>query len=275
MAGAPGRNVGKVSKGGGKRKPQPKGPPPRPDDVPDGARWNAHEETWGAGWIEDGKRTGEWTFYFAEGGIAGRARFANGVREGLAEWFHRSGDLREQSLYVAGKIHGKRVWQRTKKGKMPELDWFEKLGADTWRYEVPHFNGTGQPRFATLYGRAGVEEQVPATPEGRSIGLGAHMAKLQPQTVLMLVEDLFIDADDEEIDYGSLTRIARGEKTARGRYVFLESLEADIHHLLFRYDDAPLPAEIFVEGAELSRAFTLAADYYLTARPVFDTPRKR
>jgi len=260
----------------GKNKAAPKGPPERPDDVPDGARWNAHEETWGSGWSEDGKRTGLWTLYFAEGGVAGHVNYVEGVRDGVAEWFHRSGDLRERSIYVAGKLHGKRVWQRTKKGKMPELPWFEKLGENTWRYEVPHFNGTGQPRFATLYGRAGVEEQVPTTPEGRSIELGAHMAKLEPQTILMLIEDSFIDTDDNEVDFGSHARIARGEKTARGRYVYVASEPAaDVHHVLFRYDDAPLPAELFIDGSELSRAFTLAADYYLTARPVFDTPRKR
>lgn len=262
----------------GKRKPERgKGEPPgRPDDVPDDARWNAHEETWASGWIEDGKRVGLFTFYFAEGGIAGRATYVSGVREGTAEWFHRSGDLREKSTYLAGKLHGKRVWQRTKKGKMPDLPWFDKLGESTWRYEVPHFNGTGQPRFVTLYGRAGVDAQVPTTPEGRSIDLAAHIALLEPQTILMLIEDSFIDTDDSEIDAGSLARIARGEKTARGRYVYMGTEPtADVHHLLFRYDDAPLPMEIFVDGSELSRAFTLAADYYLTARPVFDTPRKR
>lgn len=252
-------------------------PPERPDDVPDAARWNAHEETWGEGWSEDGKRVGPWTFYFADGGVAGRVMFALGLRDGVAEWFHKNkaGDLRERSTYVAGKLHGKRVWQRTRKGKTPGFEWFDKLGEDTWRYEVPHFNGTAQPRWATFYAKAGMSEQIPATPEGRSIGLGEHMAKLAPQTVLMLVEEMFVDGADREVSDGSLARIARGAKTPRGRYVYAGCETEDVYRLQFTYDDTPVVAEYVVDAAELSRAFTLACDYYLTARPVFDTPRKR
>jgi hypothetical protein len=263
--------------GASRKKPDPKIVPPRPDDVPDAARWNAHEETWGDGDLVEGKRHGRWTFYFAEGGVAGHATYLNGVREGVAEWFHKnkSGDLRERITYVAGKIHGKRVWQRTRKGKVPGFEWFEKLGESTWRYEVPHVNGTGQPRWTTHYGRAGMDEQVPTTAEGRSIRLGDHMDKLAPQTVLMLLEESFIDSADREVHDGSLARIGRGAKTPRGRYVYVGREAEDVFHLQFVYDDSPVAAEYFVDGNELSRAFTLAADYYLTARPVFDTPRKR
>jgi hypothetical protein len=265
--------------GSAKRKPARErgAPPERPDDVPDAARWNAHEETWGSGWLEEGKRAGPWTFYFAEGGVAGRATYVNGVRDGIAEWFHKnkSGDLRERSTYVSGKLHGKRVWQRTRKGKTPGFEWFDKLGENTWRYEVPVFNGTSQPRYVTLYGRAGVDEQVPATPEGRSIGLGDHTDKLEPQTVLFLVEECFIDSEEREVHDGSLARIARGAKTPRGRYLYVGFEPGDVVHLRFEYDDVAVAAEYFVDRSELSRAFTLAADYFFTARPVFDTPRKR
>jgi hypothetical protein len=266
--------------GSAKRKPPPRArgeAPERPDDVPDAARWNAHEETWGAGWSEGGKRSGEWTFYFADGGIAGRATYVDGVREGVAEWFHKnkSGDLRERTTYVGGKMHGKRVWQRSRKGKTPGFEWFDKLGEGTWRYEVPHFNGTGQPRWATFYGKTGVDEQVPVTAEGRSVGLGEHLHRLEPQTVLMLVEESFIDAAEREVHDGSLARIARGAKTPRGRYVYMGREAEDVARLQFVYDDTPVAAEYVVDANELSRAFTLAADYYLTARPVFDTPRKR
>lgn len=262
---------------GAKRKAEPKGPPPRPDQVPDAARWNAHEETWGDGDLAGGKRSGPWTFYFAAGGLAGHASYVDGVREGAAEWFHdnKSADLREIVPYVGGKIHGKRVWQRTRKGKTPGFEWFEKLGAETWRYEVPHVNGTGHPRWAALYGSAGTAEQVPATAEGRSVRLGDHMDKLAPGAVLMLLEESFVDGADREILDGSLSRIARGAKTARGRYLFLGRDAGELYRLQFAYDDAPAPAEYVVDASELSRAFTLAADYYLTARPVFDTPRKR
>jgi hypothetical protein len=265
--------------GSAKRKPaRERGlPPERPDDVPDAARWNAHEETWGEGWIEGGKRTGTWTFYFAEGGVAGRATYVDGVRDGVAVWHHKnkSGDLREQSTYAAGKLHGKRVWQRSRKGKTPGFEWFDKLGDDTWRYEVPHFNGTAQPRWAAFYGKLGVEEQVPTTPEGRSVALGDHMDKLAPQAVLMLVEEFFVDVEDRQVEDGSLARIARGAKTPRGRYVYAGREGDDLFRVQFVYDDTPVAAEYIVDGGELSRAFTLAADYYFTARPVFDTPRKR
>lgn len=270
--------------GAGKRKPEPKVAPSRPDVVPDAARWDAHEETWSAGErTAEGKRAGVWTFYFADGGVAGHATYVNGVREGIAEWFHanKSGDLRERITYVAGKMHGKRVWQRTRKGKTTGFDWFAKLGEDTWRYEVAVINGTTQQRHFTCYGKAGIEEQVPSTLEGRSIELGDHMDKLEPQTVLMLVEECFIDGDDEEVDAGSLARIARGAKTARGRWIYLGREAEDVYRLRFVSDDAreadgtPTSEEHFVDGAELSRAFTLSADYLVTARPVFDTPRNR
>lgn len=260
-----------------KRKPPPKAPPPRPEGLPEDATWNAHEDTWGSGALVGGKRHGTWAFFFAEGGRAGVVTYANGVREGAARWYHgnKSGDLREESAYLGGKLHGKRVWQRTGKGKTPGFEWFADLGEGTWRYEVPHFNGTAQPRWSTRYGKSGMSEQVPVTAEGRSIGLGDHMDKLEPHTVLMLIEETFVDAEEREVHDGSLARIARGAKTPRGRYVYLGREGDELFHLRFLYDDAPVAAEYVVDKGELSRAFTLAADYYLTARPVFDTPRKR
>jgi hypothetical protein len=264
----------------GKRKPPARAPgeaPPRPDDVPDAARWNAHEETWGDGMLHEGKRVGEWTFYFEDGGVAGRVHFAEGVRHGQAMWFHhnKNADLRELSTYVSGKFHGKRVWQRTRKGKTPGFSWFDDLGEETWRYEVPHAAGKAHPRWATRYALAGVSEQVPMTAEGRSIGLGDHMDKLASETSLMLVEEMFLDAHDHEVSDGSLARIARGAKVTRGRYVYAGHEAEDVFRLHFIFDDADAASELFVSAAELSRAFTLAADYYLTARPIFDTPRKR
>ena len=95
-----------------------------------------------------------------------------GFATGPAEWFHKNDchDLRERSTYVAGKLHGKRVWQRTPKGKTPGFEWFDKLGENTWRYEVPHFNGTSQPRHATRYGKTGMESRCRRTRKGaRSI----------------------------------------------------------------------------------------------------------
>jgi hypothetical protein len=261
-------------------------PPPRPDVVPDAARWDAHGQTWSVGErTPDGKRTGRWTFYFADGAIAGYASYVDGVREGIAEWFHpnKSGDLRERITYVGGKMHGKRVWQRTQKGKTPGFEWFDKLGESTWRYEVAVINGTTQARHFTCYGKAGIEQQVPTTPEGRSIALGDHMAKLEPSTVLMLVEESFVDGDDNEVTSGSLARIARGAKAARGRWIYegREPQSDDIYRIRFVSDDAreadgtPRSEEHFIDAAELSRAFTLSADYLVTARPIFDTPRDR
>jgi hypothetical protein len=102
------------------------------------------------------------------------------------------------------------------------------------------------------------------------------MDKLEPETVLMLVEETFIDSEDREVHAGSLARIARGAKVARGRYLYVGSESADVYHLRFMSDDnVNVSEEIFVDANELTRAFTLAADYYLTMRPVFDTPRKR
>jgi hypothetical protein len=265
--------------GPAKRKPVRRGgeAPERPDDVPDAARWNAHEATWGEGWSDNGKRVGEWTFYFAEGGLAGRATYVGGVREGLARWFHKnkSCDLREESRYVAGKLHGKRIWQRTRKGKTPGFEWFDKLGDATWRYEVPHFNGTAQPRWAAHYGSAGMEEQVPANEEGRSTSLGEHMHKLAPQAALMLLEEMFVDVEEREVHDGSMARIARGAKTPRGVYLYMGREGDEFFRVQFKYDDTPVAAEYVIDALELSRAFTVAADYYFTARPVFDTPRKR
>jgi hypothetical protein len=264
-----------------KRKPaptrRPSGPPDRPDVVADGAIWNAHEETWGSGDLADGKRTGLWTFHFADGALAGTAHYEDGVRHGAAEWFHKNDrhDLREQSIYVAGKIHGKRVWQRTLKGKTPGFEWFDKLGESTWRYEVPHFNGTSQPRHATRYGKTGMDAQVPADSSGRSQDLGDHMDKLEPETALFLVEECFIDVEDHEVTAGSLALIGQGLKTARGRWVYVGREGDDMFHLRFHSDDDGSAEELFVDGSELTRSFTLAADYYLTARPVFDTPRRR
>jgi hypothetical protein len=246
----------------------------RPEGLAEDAVWDAAADAWATGATADGKRAGEWTFTRVDGSIAGRAHYVDGVREGHAEWFHMSGDLREQVTYVAGKLHGRRAWQRTKKGKVPGFEWFDKLGASTWRYEVPHVSGVGQKRYATQYGKSGVEAQVPATAEGRSIELGEHMDLLEPQTVLMLVEEYFIDAaEDEEVSHGSVARIARGVKTARGRYVYLGRETHDVFRIQFEYDDGRAPLEHVVESGELTRAFTLASDYFLTARAVLDPPR--
>jgi hypothetical protein len=248
-----------------KRRYAEKGPPVRPEGIPEDATYDPKHQTWGSGALEGGKRTGTWTFHFSDGTLAGRAGYANGLLEGPGEWFHRSGDLRERVSYVAGKVHGKQVYQRTKKGKATELPWFEKLGKDTWRYEVARAHGDGEARHFTFYGQSGVEEQVPADAEGRSIDLGAHIDKLEPQTVLMLVEECFFDDDEQEVHSGSVARLARGANTAKGRYVYLGKEMDELVRLRFVYDDGSDPDEFFVDTTELSRAFTLAADYYLTA----------
>ena len=91
----------------------------------------------------------------------------------------------------------------------------------------------------------------------------------------MLVEECFIDCEVHEVSAGSLALIARGLKTARGRWVYVGREGDDMFRLRFDSDDDGKAEEVFADGTELSRAFTLSADYYLTARPVFDTPRKR
>ena len=224
--------------------------------------------------LENGKRVGPWTFTYTDGTLAGRGSYVNGAFDGSVEWFHRSGDLRERATYVAGTLHGKQIWQRTKKGKTPGFEWFDKLGKDTWRYEVARANGDGEARFFTFYGKSGVLEQVPATPEGRSIDLGAHMDKLEPQTVLMLVEECFIDDAEEEVHAGSVARLARGAQTAKGRYIYVGMEVEDVFRLRFAYDDGSDSEEFFVDASELSRAFTLAADYFLTARTAVGKKKK-
>jgi hypothetical protein len=122
-----------------------------------------------------------------------------------------------------------------------------------------------------------VDAQVPTTADGRSIALGDHMDKLEPSTVLMLVEESFVDGDENEVTEGSLARIARGAKAARGRWIYdgREPHSEDVYRIRFVSDDAREAEEHFIDGAELSRAFTLSADYLVTARPLFDTPRDR
>lgn len=251
-----------------------KGPPVRPEGIPEEATYDARYQTWCSGPLESGKRVGAWTFHYSDGTLAGRATYENGLFEGPSEWFHRSGDLRERVTYVAGKVHGKQVWQRTKKGKTPGFEWFDKLGKDTWRYEVARAHGDGEARYFTFYGKSGVDEQVPTTPEGRSIDLGEHMDKLEPQTVLMLVEECFIDDDEQEVHAGSLARLARGANTAKGRYEYVGKEMDELFRVRFAYDDGSDPDEFFVDTAELSRAFTLAADYFLTARALLEKSKK-
>ena len=82
-------------------------------------------------------------------------------------------------------------------------------------------------------------------------------------------------ARDHEVSAGSLALIARGLKTPRGRWVYVGREGDDMFHVRFHSDDDGAAEELFIDSSELSRAFTLAADYYLTARPVFDTPRQR
>jgi hypothetical protein len=242
-----------------------KGPPPRPDVVADGATYDPKHQTWASGDLASGKRTGAWTFHYGDGTLAGRATYVDGQLDGVAEWFHRSGDLRERATYVRGQVHGKQIWQRTKKGKTSELPWFEKLGKGTWRYEVGRAHGEGEARHFTLYGASGVDAQVPTDADGRSIELGEHLDKLEPQTVLMLVEECFFDEDEEERTAGSVARLARGATTRKGRWVYLGRETEDVVRLRFVPDDGAEPEETFVDASELSRAFTLAADYHLTA----------
>ena len=258
-----------------KRRYAEKGPPIRPEVVADGAVYDPKHQTWGDGLLVDRKRSGPWTFHYSDGTLAGNAIYEKGLLEGSAEWFHRSGDLRERVSYVGGKVHGKQVFQRTKKGKASELPWFEKLGKDIWRYEVARAHGDGEARHFTFYNRSGVDEQVPTDADGRSIGLGDHLAKVEPQTILMLVEECFIDDEDQEVHAGSVSRLARGASTAKGRYIYVGMEMDDLARLRFAYDDGSDPDDFFVDVNELSRAFTLAADYYLTSLALTASNRKK
>jgi hypothetical protein len=191
---------------------------------------------------------------------------AKGERHGAHRWLHPNGELSQEGIYEHGVLAGKVSWVRPT-GKLPKSSaWFDQLGKATCRYEVPHVDGVADRRHFTFYNAAGRDAQIAAGPDGRSINLGQQMHKVQPETVLFLVEDDFeLHGDDRMVHAASIPQLERGTDVARGRYIYVGSPCDGVYMLRFKYDDGD-HENWYVETEELDRAFTLAADYFDTAR---------
>lgn len=62
------------------------------------------------GTLLDGKRTGPWLSYFADGGIRSRANYEDGLEEGPTEVFHPTGMPYYTGQYAHGKPNGEWVF---------------------------------------------------------------------------------------------------------------------------------------------------------------------
>lgn len=62
------------------------------------------------GALQHGQRTGEWTAYFADGGIRSRATYVDGLEEGATEVFHSNGMSYYKGQYTSGKPTGEWVF---------------------------------------------------------------------------------------------------------------------------------------------------------------------
>ena len=62
------------------------------------------------GTMRNGQRTGEWTAYFADGGIRSRANYVDGLEQGATEVFHPNGMSYYKGQYAAGKPSGEWVF---------------------------------------------------------------------------------------------------------------------------------------------------------------------
>jgi hypothetical protein len=235
--------------------------PKKAKGVPEDAVWDASEGDgeWIVGPMVKGKRHGAFTYYYRDGALSGHVGFAKGERHGTAEWFSPKGDLWEVDWYEDGELHGKQVWLRVAKGETRDL--WSNLPQKAWRMEMLYVRGEGKSRYFTLYSKAARNEPVAVDKRGRSIALGEQMDKILPGSVLLLVEKSFDGEEAHEVHAGSL---AKGSKGARGRYVFVGEVAKGIYQLTFKYDDdEKKPEQFFVPAEEISRAFTLAADYAL------------
>jgi hypothetical protein len=239
----------------------------RPASVPTTATFDPEHRTWSDGPSRGGVKKGKWTYWHAGGELMGSVRHdANGERHGPCRWLHANGELWQEGRYEDGKLAGKISWLRPA-GKLPKyMAWFDQLGKQTARFEVPYAAGEQERRHFTFYNAAGRDEPIAADSSGRSIELGRQMHKVQPETVMFLVEDDFeCHGGDGAVHAGSISKLARGEDVARGRYLYVGSPHDGVHVLRFKPEDGP-HEEWYVEAHELDRAFTLAADYFGTAQ---------
>ena len=62
------------------------------------------------GLLERGKQDGTWTYYYPDGSLERRARFAAGVLHGHEQRFYRSGALRAEAWWDEGRRVGTWRW---------------------------------------------------------------------------------------------------------------------------------------------------------------------
>ena len=123
---------------------------------------------------------------------------------------------------------------------------------------MAYVNGDPVQYLVTLYNERGAFDPVPCDDKGRSISLGGHLRKLEPGTVFYMVAE-----EVRTLDGGVIPRT-----DGNHRVIFSGSHPEGEWGITVSPIDTVDPATLTlhpVSRDEISRAFTLAADYWLTA----------
>lgn len=109
--------------------------------------WSEYHHTGefkGKGLYKDGKRTGEWEFFYASGILEQKGRYdKKGRTQGVWKWFYESGALMREENYVNGKREGQ-LTDYDENGKIIlQGTFFDNEMEGRWIYETPEYKEIG------------------------------------------------------------------------------------------------------------------------------------
>ncbi|NMO15885.1 thioredoxin [Pyxidicoccus fallax] len=86
----------------------------RPPGVPPEAEWDAGDQEWAHGALDDGgEKHGPWRFWRADGTLCNECILQHGKPHGAFKRFHENGEVSQDGQFVDGALHGARTWYAT------------------------------------------------------------------------------------------------------------------------------------------------------------------
>lgn len=225
--------------------------PPRPDALPDSAVFDAEDNEWTLGQRDaSGRKIGHWTWWRPDGVKISEASYDDDGRlHGRFERWHESGEPSQWATYVHGKVHGVQVWTRPTTGPADKA-LPPNLPDRVIRMDVPYVQGVAQPMYFTFFLEAG-RRGVPVDDRGRCLDLAAQLGVFDLDTVLLPVVTRYETVEGQPIEVDP----------TGGRWIYKGHDTAGVS---IRHQIGTTERDHVISHAELSRAFTLAADYFLT-----------
>lgn len=162
----------------------------RPDNVPEGALWNSEAQEWEHGpTSDDGRRTGAWTTWRANGERCGSHSYDDqGRRHGLVERFHPNGELAQRGQWVHGRVHGVLSWTLSTDGLHDRLSLAAGLPKDVMRMDMPFHHGIPARFHFTLLNEDGIDIEFPVDESGCVLDLAEHLDHVLPESTLLMLE---------------------------------------------------------------------------------------